>query len=158
MTRRRRAAALALSLSSLAVAGPPAAGGEEAEASVQVTPVEFVVANPMEPGVPRTMRGDLFLPAGGAACAGVQLLFAGFSYGRWVWDLPGRPDYSYARAMARAGYPVVTVDLVGYGDSDRPANGRLVSTPGYADMAHQVVSQLRAGSYQGGPSRPSPRW
>jgi len=120
---------------------------------VQATPVEFVVNNPLEPGIPRTLRGDLFLPAGGADCDSVQLMLAGFSYGKWVWDLPGRPDYSYARAMAGAGYPVVTLDLLGYGASDRPTTGRHVSTTAYAEMVHQVVAQLRGGSYQGGPQR-----
>lgn len=121
---------------------------------VQVTPVEFIVNNPLEPGIARTLRGDLFLPAGGGACDAAQLMLPGFSYGKWVWDLPGRPDYSYARAMAGAGYPVVTLDLLGYGASDRPTTGRHVSTTAYGDMAHQVVQHLRVGSYRA-PAHPA---
>lgn len=122
-------------------------GGAEEEAVVS-TVVAFPVTNPGEPEVRRTVRGRLYLPRHASECRGVQLLFHGFSYGAWAWDPPGFPRCSYARAMALAGYPVVAVDLLGYGESDRP-DGYTISTEGYGDMAHQMVGQLRAGAYQG---------
>lgn len=112
--------------------------------------VSFEVASPSDPSLPTTVRGSLYLPAGKAAssCPGVQLVIHGFSYGEWVWDLPGRPSYSYARGLAAAGYPVVTLDLPGYGKSDRP-NGRSLSNEAYGAMAHEIVTQLRRGTYNG---------
>lgn len=134
-------AALFLGLGSVAVAAPR-------PEQVRRIPVSFSVTNPAEPTIPRTVRGSLYLPPGRVSCRGVQLVLPGFSYGAYVFDLPGRPDYSYARTLAAAGYPVVTVDLLGYGASDRP-NGYTLSNEGYGTMASQMVTQLRAGSYTG---------
>lgn len=113
-----------------------------------MVPIAFDVFDPGESPTPYTVRGALYLPPGGTTCASVQLMMHGFSYGAYVWDLPGRPDYSYARSVAAAGYPVVVVDLLGYGTSDRP-NGYTLSNQAYAAMAAQMVEQLRAGSYRG---------
>lgn len=126
---------------------PPALGQGPLK-NVQTFAVSFTVANPGEVGPPRTVRGTLYLPPGALSCSGVQLLVHGFSYGSWVWDLPRRPEYSYARYSASRGHPVVAIDNLGYGTSDRP-NGYTVTTEGLGVVLHKVVSQLRAGTYQG---------
>lgn len=121
--------------------------GLAATSAVREVAVAFTVANPGEAGTERIVRGTLYLPSSGV-CTGVQLLLHGLSYGSWAWDPPGFPRQSYARAMASSGFAVVAVDQLGYGSSDRP-NGYTISTEGYGAMAHQMVRQLRAGSYQG---------
>ena len=57
--------------------------------------------------------------------------------------------------MARAGHASVTVDRLGYGASDKPPDGKSVCIGSQADVAHQIVGQLKAGSYtvQGGKAR-----
>jgi pimeloyl-ACP methyl ester carboxylesterase len=49
--------------------------------------------------------------------------------------------------MARAGHVSVTIDRLGYGASDRPASGKSVCIGSQADIAHQVLGQLRSGAY-----------
>lgn len=146
--KRKRAATAALAAALLLATLAAPAQGRPPEGQVRRVPIAFDLLDPGESATPYTVRGALYLPPGEANCAGVQLVLHGFSYGSYVWDLPGRPDYSYARSLAAAGYPVVTVDLLGYGRSDRP-NGYTLSNEDYARMTHQMVSQLRAGSYRG---------
>lgn len=67
------------------------------------------------------------------------LLMHGLSYTKEAWDVPG---YSVARKIAEAGYAVFTIDRLGYGES-KLENGYDVTHEGYADMAHQIVDQLR---------------
>ena len=59
-----------------------------------------------------TVRGSLYRPASAPDCVeSVLLLLHGISQGRYVWDFPIQPDlYSPARMLAKAGYPVVTID------------------------------------------------
>lgn len=122
-------------------------GAQAGAGGVRKLPISFPVTNPGEPGTPRTVRGSLYVPAAATRWRCVQLLFHGYSYGAWAWDPPGFPEQSYARTSAAAGFPVVAVDLLGYGESDRP-DGYCLSTEGYAAMAHQLVAHLRSGSYE----------
>lgn len=128
--------------------GVQAPSAQAAAAKVQATAVSFAVVNAGDPGLVRTVRGTLYRPGGATDCTSVQVLVHGFSYGQWVWDLPRRPDYSYARWSAARGRPVITIDDLGYGASDRP-NGYTVTTEGLGAVLHQVVTQVRAGTYQG---------
>lgn len=141
---------LATAVATGAVAAPAveASNPKTPEEGVRRVAVSFVVNNPGEAGAARTVRGALYLPPGRTDCRGVQLAIHGFSYASYAWDLPRRPDYSYARYLAARGYPVVAVDLLGYGRSDRP-NGYTLSNEGYGAMASQMVGQLRAGTYRG---------
>jgi pimeloyl-ACP methyl ester carboxylesterase len=104
-------------------------------------PVEFTVKNPDEGGAARTIVGyryDTFCSASTAV-----LLLHGLSYTKETWDFPG---YSVARKIAEAGYAVFAVDRLGYGES-KLENGYRVTHEGYADMAHQMVEQLRAQGF-----------
>src|SRR5206468_4198806 len=53
----------------------------------------------------------------------------------------------YATLEARAGHVSVLVDRVGYGESSHP-NGFATCLGADADEEHQMVLQLRAGSYK----------
>ena len=116
--------------------------GFRASASTDVDvvrrPVVFDVANPGEGGVVRTVHGYEMEPA--CAASTVVLLQHGLSYTSEAWDFS--PELSYARRLAAAGYAVVAIDRLGYGQSVLE-NGRNVSTLAYADMAHQIVTELR---------------
>lgn len=75
----------------------------------------------------------------------VTLLLHEFGFGRWFWSL-AVPGYDYAHELARAGHASVAIDRLGYDDSD-PVPGMDTCLGAHADMAHQVIQQLRAGSY-----------
>jgi pimeloyl-ACP methyl ester carboxylesterase len=67
----------------------------------------------------------------------------GLSYTKESWDFPG---YSVAQRLAEAGYAVVAFDRLGYGES-KLDDGYHVTHEAYADMAHQVVEQLRGQGF-----------
>jgi pimeloyl-ACP methyl ester carboxylesterase len=103
--------------------------------------VEFTVANPAENGASHQIVGyryDTFCNSPTAV-----LLMHGLSYTKEAWDFPG---YSYAQTLAEAGYAVFAVDRLGYGES-KLANGYNVTHEAYADMAHQIVDQLRGQGF-----------
>jgi pimeloyl-ACP methyl ester carboxylesterase len=152
---RRAALALATVLvmgsGAAATATAAAADAGSGAAPVETVPVQFAVTNPMQPGSMLNVAGTLFRSPARSCASSVMLLVHGLSYGRFAWDFPIDPDrYSVARALARAGYPAVAIDLPGYGASTKP-NGQTLTVEGYADMVGQIDRQLRAGSY-GGPA------
>ena len=56
------------------------------------------------------------------------------------------PGYDYAAEMAKLGQTSVTVDQVGYGASGHP-QGNDTCIGAQADIAHQIIGQLRSGTY-----------
>jgi pimeloyl-ACP methyl ester carboxylesterase len=62
------------------------------------------------------------------------------------------PGYDFATEMARLGHASVVIDRLGYGLSPKP-NGFATCAGAQADMAGQIVAQLRSGKYAtaGGP-------
>jgi pimeloyl-ACP methyl ester carboxylesterase len=129
--------------------------------TVKVTsvPVAFQVKNtntttaaPCTPdGATYTVRGHLTGPRSvltpkRARRAGVTLYLHGLGVAEWLWYFP-IAQYNHARAMARAGHVSVTIDRLGYGASDKPASGKSVCIGSQADIAHQIVQQLRSGAY-----------
>jgi pimeloyl-ACP methyl ester carboxylesterase len=99
--------------------------------------VEFTVQNQAENGASHQIVGyryDTFCHSPTAI-----LLMHGLSYTKEAWDVPG---YSVAQKLADAGYAVFAIDRLGYGES-KLANGYDVTHEAYADMAHQIVGQLR---------------
>ncbi|MDX6412557.1 MAG: hypothetical protein QOE91_2073 [Gaiellaceae bacterium] len=93
-----------------------------------------------------TVAGHLSAPrralAGGAP---VALYLHEFSFGQWFWRFQVS-GYDYAKALARAGHASVVVDRLGYDESSHPP-GDAVCLGSQADVAHQIVSALRSGSY-----------
>ncbi len=110
------------------------------EGTLVRTPVVFPVANPQEGGAEREIHGFRIDPP--CAATSVVLLQHGLSYTAEAWDFDPGGGYSYARTLASAGYAVVAIDRLGYGAS-HVASGYAVSVDTYADMAHQIVLQLR---------------
>jgi pimeloyl-ACP methyl ester carboxylesterase len=87
--------------------------------------------------------------------AAVTLYLHGLGFGEWFWHVSGAPfvtptviprKLDYALNEAEAGHVSVTIDRLGYGASDHP-DGFKVCLGSQADIAHQVVQQLRSGNY-----------
>lgn len=116
--------------------------------AITVDPISFTVTNPLEPTTEYTVNGHIYLPA--SPCTDTVILLShGLSYGEWGWDFGTVNDveYSVARELARAGYPAVAIDRLGYGSSPHP-DGHLLTVQGYAAMTDQIVAALRADGYQ----------
>jgi hypothetical protein len=75
----------------------------------------------------------------------VTLYLHEFSWGEVFWRFPAA-GYDYAIEQARAGQVSVTIDRLGYNASPHPT-GTDTCQGAQADMAHQMVQQLRAGRY-----------
>lgn len=79
----------------------------------------------------------------------VTLLLHGLSYGEFFGNYTAQPGYNFARKQAAAGHVTVTVDRLGYDRSDKPV-GTGICFGSRADVAHQIVLQLRSGRYHTG--------
>ena len=118
-------------------------------------PVEFTVDNVNRTrgqcsadGGEYTVRGHLTAPAEvlEADAPAVSLLVHGTNTGEWIWrlDVEGR---NYVNELAARGHASVTIDRLGYGSSDIP-DGFASCSGAHADIANQVVEQLREGGYE----------
>lgn len=133
-----------------------AAHAVSARAIVDV-PISFTVSNVNQSGIPcatdgkqYTIRGHLTGPAS-ALADGAQpsgtLYLHGLEVGEWFWRMPVI-GAGYANTMAALGHVSVTIDRLGYGPSGHPS-GMQSCVGGQADIAHQIVQDLRAGTYAG---------
>jgi pimeloyl-ACP methyl ester carboxylesterase len=122
--------------------------------SVIARDVCFTVNNVGDP-VPSTVGGSLFRSRGkkSHSSSTALLLQHGAVSERSAWS-GGAPaiegTHDMARSLARNGYAVFAVDRLGYGESiyERPpGSGLLLTADGYIEMTHQMVTQIRAGSY-----------
>ena len=132
--------------------------------AVKVTslPVSFQVKNTntttapgcTPDGAAYTVRGHLTAPAKGKR-SGVTLYLHGLGLGEWLWNFQPVKSYNFVAGMARLGNHSVTIDRLGYGASDKPPDGKSTCIGSQADVAHQIVGHLKAGSYtvQGGTAR-----
>ncbi len=79
-------------------------------------------------------RGDEQAPA-------VLVCLPGGTYSREYWDLaiPGHHGYSFAAFATENGYPVVTIDPLGTGESSRPA-----SDFGFSEIAATLACAVSA--------------
>jgi pimeloyl-ACP methyl ester carboxylesterase len=140
------------------VACAPAAAGAKA-VKVTSVPVAFQVKNTNTTAAPGctpdgatyTVRGHLTGPSRlllkQGKRRGATLYLHGLGLGEWLWRFRQVPRYDFVQGMARAGHVSVTVDRLGYGASDKPPSGKSSCIGSQADVAHQIVGQLRAGSY-----------
>ncbi|MEV0338217.1 alpha/beta hydrolase [Nocardia sp. NPDC050713] len=118
--------------------------------------VVFSVRNTNTSGVPcgtdgatYDVRGHLTGPLdklAGASAESVSLYLHGLELGEWFWRFDDAPGYDHTREMAAHGHVSVTIDRIGYGSSGQPS-GLLSCVGGQADVAHQIVQQLRSGRY-----------
>jgi pimeloyl-ACP methyl ester carboxylesterase len=82
----------------------------------------------------------------------VLCCLAGAGLSRAYYDLASNGDasFSFARQMASAGWVVVTLDLIGTGDSSRPADGYEITpdviAAANAQAVGQILDKMRSGS------------
>jgi pimeloyl-ACP methyl ester carboxylesterase len=147
-----------LRLAALAIIATLAGGAPAVAATtpgVVNQPVSFVVQNVNKSSVPcgtdgktYTIRGHLTGPASSLSRPTPGTLYLhGLELGEWFWQVPVT-GYNHAVEMAKRGHVSVTIDRLGYGGSDHP-NGTKSCVGGQATIAHQIVQQLRAGTYAG---------
>lgn len=76
----------------------------------------------------------------------IQVVVHGATFDHNYWNFPLEPEtYSYVRHMTRAGYAVLNLDRIGYGQSDHPQDGLDLDLHKGAFTIHQVVQALRGG-------------
>jgi pimeloyl-ACP methyl ester carboxylesterase len=98
------------------------------------------------------VRGELIGPAwrigphAKPANRTVTLYLHGLGFGAYFWHFTAVQGYDYATQMAQLGHASVVIDRLGYGSSSHP-DGSLSCLGGQADIAHQIIGQLRTGSY-----------
>lgn len=151
--------------------GPPAAAGTRAVASpaaaprrrfdpneVVSRPVSFRVTNTNGTTMPCTADGASYVLRGRLVAQRRELVrpFEIFrvllhvhdiTTGRWFWNLGRHPSVDHARRMAELGHVSVVLDRLGYDSSGGLLDGTGTCFGAQADMLHQVVQQLRAGTY-----------
>ncbi|MGH9038023.1 MAG: alpha/beta hydrolase [Acidimicrobiia bacterium] len=140
MRRTLAHVAVCLVVAALGFAAPGVAPADEVGDVVEMSSshrVVFTVENPQE-RAERSIVGYRYDPPCQAST--VVLLQHGLSYHKEAWDTPG---YSVARPLAAAGYAVVAIDRLGYGES-KLENGNNVSFEAYGHMTDQIVTQLRS--------------
>src|SRR3954470_18828014 len=144
-------------LAAVAAVLAPAPAGAAAPADVVSVPVAFQVVDTntsglpcLSDGAPYAVRGHLTGPRAtldGRRADAVTVYLFGEEAGEWNWHLTTIPTYDHAAQMARLGQVSLTVDELGYGASGRPTNGNLTCQGAEADVTHQIVQQLRHGTY-----------
>jgi pimeloyl-ACP methyl ester carboxylesterase len=76
----------------------------------------------------------------------LQVTLHGGNYNHTYWDIPSfnGHSYSYARFMARRHYAVLSLDLLGTGESSKP-DADFLTLQEMGSSIHQVLSRLRNG-------------
>jgi pimeloyl-ACP methyl ester carboxylesterase len=113
----------------------------------------FTVNNLGDP-IPSTVRGTRFRSRKRFRSSSTALLLQhGAVSERSAWS-GGAPviegTHDMARSLAGKGYSVFAIDRLGYGESPYerpPGSGSLLTPDGYIEMTHQMVTQIRAGTY-----------
>src|SRR3954452_24623414 len=149
---RRRRLLLALCFAALT---PPTAAS--ASSRIVDVPVAFRVQNTNTSQVPCASDGATYVVRGhltgprsaieGPGPRTVTLYYEGFESGEWNWRFRRVPGYDYAAELAKLGQASVTIDEVGYGASGHP-EGWLTCFGAQADIAHQIIQQLRRRGFQ----------
>ncbi len=118
-------------------------------------PVSFQVSNVNHSRLPCATDGRSYTVRGHLVGTGrelhserVTLYLHGLGLGEFFWRLQGVPGYDFAAGMARRGHASVVIDRLGYGSSGKP-QGMGSCIGGQADIAHQIIGQLKSGRYRG---------
>jgi len=146
-----------LALSSGGIARAAAPDAADTDNGIVQRSVSFTVQNVNRSliackadGATYTVRGHLTGSTQSLADPGsVTLLLHGLSYGEFFGDFTAVDGYNFARWQAASGHSTVTIDRLGYGASDKPP-GQDICFGSRADIAHQIVQQLRSGKYTTG--------
>lgn len=135
-------------------------GGPSGPGGVTQIPVSFQVRNVNRSkiachsdGRTYTVRGHLVAPTGERkkhpGKRAVTLYLHGLGFGEFFWRYRNLDGYHYAADQARAGHTSVVIDRLGYDSSDKPP-GKDICLGSRADIAHQMVTALREGTYTTG--------
>jgi pimeloyl-ACP methyl ester carboxylesterase len=141
------------------VSGAPAAGASGAVAAasdVVSISAGFPVRNVNGSGTPCQSDGKPYVVHGevvgprsvltGGAPAAATLYLHEYEFDDF-WHFRTVPGVDYAGALGAGGHVSVTIDRLGYDDSPQP-DGNAICLGAQADMAHQIVQELRAGTYR----------
>jgi pimeloyl-ACP methyl ester carboxylesterase len=80
----------------------------------------------------------------------IQLLAHGATFNKLMWDWPWQPEkYSWVRRMHAAGYPTLTFDEVGSGNSSLPHGLYETQTQVLVEQVHHLAKLLKAGEIGG---------
>ena len=145
----------------LAAASPAAADVVDLPVSFRVRNVKRSQVVCPSDGREYTVRGHLVAPRGFLAEGrrrprAVTLYLHGSLIGEAAWRSPVH-GYDWPRRLARAGHASITIDQLGFGRSGLP-DGMQVCVGSWADVAHQVVAELRDGRYALAGDRPARRF
>jgi pimeloyl-ACP methyl ester carboxylesterase len=136
-------------------AAPTGRPGSAPVGAIVDLPISFTVRNVngaalacSSDGQTYRLHGHLVAPAATLAATKPAITFYlhEFGFGEWFWRFP-MPAYDYATQEARLGHASVVIDRLGYDSSPGP-EGTQTCLGAQADMVHQAIGQLRAGSYQ----------
>jgi pimeloyl-ACP methyl ester carboxylesterase len=101
-------------------------------------------------GAAYTIEGHLVRPGArpgeGDTAGPVVLDLHGLGFGEFFWSFDAVAGYDWAQRLAERGVASVVIDRIGYGRSGRPP-GTQSCIGAQADVAHQIVQELRSGSY-----------
>ncbi|KAL4890077.1 Alpha/Beta hydrolase protein [Aspergillus ambiguus] len=80
----------------------------------------------------------------------IQMLVHGATFSKTMWDWPWQPEkYSWVRRMHAEGYPTLTFDLIGSGNSSHPHPVYEVQTQLIVEQVHHMFKLLKAGQIGG---------
>ncbi len=151
---KRRAVAAALALPLLLLGTATGAQAQDGGDEIVEQSVTFTVENTngtdidcASDGETYEVRGTLVGPADALEDPeAVTLFLHGLSYGEFFGNYIEQPGYNFAEKQAQDGHVTVVVDRLGYDSSDQPV-GQDICFGSRADIAHQMVEQLRSGDF-----------
>src|SRR5258708_2205223 len=145
----------ALAVGSLSASGSPP-GQSTSDGGVAERQVTFEVINRHTSAVPCASEGSSSLvhgplvapPSGlaGAKLGAITVYVHGYNVAGWMWNFKAVAGFDYAAAMAQRGHVSLVLDRLGYLPSGQP-DGMQACFGAEADVLHQVLQRLRAGSY-----------
>lgn len=96
-----------------------------------------------------TVRGHITAPAGALEAGGqksMTLYNTGHTFDERLWTFGGVPGFDFVGELAKRGHTSVTYNRIGYENSDKP-DGNRSCYASEADVAHQIINQLKSGNY-----------
>jgi pimeloyl-ACP methyl ester carboxylesterase len=135
----------------LPVTGPADAPRMVFDSRMHVDSVCLPVTNPA--GGQSLLYGQRFVDGPVSSQTPAIVLVHGIASSTENWDFS--PTWSVARALASAGYLVFSYDRLGYAKSNwfsQPGGGYLLTTQAHRSMLHDVVGDVKNGTYGVAPS------